>query len=298
VTRRQALQALNSEDVAERVAAAQLLLSKAKAPDLAHLVAVREKERSPWVLHLIEQTIASLGGELVDAQEQDRETSPDPQSKSTDLESRIVYEVAKMVIHELAPIVGRLEFRASTEVERYEDSRTAGEIAQLKLLTSALQNLASAAGSASFVEVELGELVRKAADRALAPFEAEAQHVASFAGVDPFFVEADSSLLELVLSNALRNAYESVTSVGAETGGSIVVTWGAGKASNWIAVRDSGGGLKDSIETLLQPDHSTKGHTGFGLYTATLAARSLGGKIELRNAAGGGAVFRVEWPRR
>jgi signal transduction histidine kinase len=298
MTRKEALSKLSSEDYTERLAAANALSIFAKPADLAAILAARDREGSPWVQHTLDRIVASLGGEpsLV-AGNGGSSGAIIASADSRDLESRVVYDVTRMVLHELSPIVGRLEVRATEELRALETSRTGEEIRRLQTLTMGLQHLAHAAERPRPIEVDLGALVREIAKRALSPFGAEVERVASFAGLEPLFADTDPSLLELVLSNAVRNAYEAVVESGGDSFGALVITWAATRSAYWIAIRDNGPGLSESPEKLFSTDFSTKGHSGFGLYTAKLAARSLGGTVDLKNASGGGAIFRIEWKR-
>jgi signal transduction histidine kinase len=298
MNRKEALSSLGSEDVTVRLAAANTLAKCAKHPDVALLIAARDREGSPWVLHTLQRTIDALGGEPtngVDRESDEARSKSDPDLR--DLESKIVYEITEMVIHELSPIVGRIEVRASQEIADFEHSKTREEVGRLQTLTTGLLHLATAAGTPTLATAELGLIVKEIAQRALSPFGVNAEDVASFAGPEPLFVDTDPALLELIIGNAVRNGYEAVVEANVESYGSIVVTWGATHAVNWIAVRDAGAGLSASPQKLFLPEFSTKGHMGFGLLITKLAARSLNGEVDLRNASGGGAVFRLEWRR-
>jgi signal transduction histidine kinase len=298
MNRKEALAQLSSDDVTIRLAAANALSRLAKPADLAPLIAARDREGSPWVLHTLERVIASLGGESSNAVVREpEETSPKTALDLRDLESRIVYQITEMVVHELSPIVGRIQVRATEEIPECSRSKTWEEISRLQLLTTGLHHLATAAGTPTLVDIELGPVVREITERALSPFGVTVDDVASFAG-PPLRVATDPALLDLIIGNAVRNGYEAVVDTGAEVLGSLVITWGATHTVNWIAVRDSGPGLSEPAEKLFSAEFSTKGHMGFGLLITKFAARSLSGEVELRNAAGGGAVFKLDWRRR
>jgi signal transduction histidine kinase len=66
-----------------------------------------------------------------------------------------------------------------------------------------------------------------------------------------------------------------------------------------LVVTDDGPGIDPDIrEHLFSPFKTTKeGGTGLGLSTAARIASSHGGTVRAEDAPGGGAIFRVRWPR-
>lgn len=106
---------------------------------------------------------------------------------------------------------------------------------------------------------------------------------------------SDPALLEQILLNLIRNAFEAVpanepgeVSVDAATDGSAVT----------IRVTDTGPGLPDVVrERLFEPFLSTKASgTGLGLAITRKLAASLEGSLELGDAPGGGLEAVLHFP--
>jgi two-component system C4-dicarboxylate transport sensor histidine kinase DctB len=113
------------------------------------------------------------------------------------------------------------------------------------------------------------------------------------AGVPPGLnAVADAQRLEQVLVNLLLNALDAVAKSDARR-----VAVVAGRSGNriWIAVRDSGPGIAEAAAPrLFEPFYTTKGAgqgLGLGLAISRMIAAELGGRLEARNLAEGGAEF-------
>jgi len=107
-------------------------------------------------------------------------------------------------------------------------------------------------------------------------------------------VHADRQLLEEVVVNLLRNACEACLS-----NGRILVSVQAEGQSAWIEVHDTGPGVpparRDEIFRLFQS--SKDGGTGIGLAFSRKIAESHQGTLDLVDAPGPGACFRMTLPR-
>ncbi len=116
---------------------------------------------------------------------------------------------------------------------------------------------------------------------------------------EPVLVDADGDLILRVLENLLDNAlrYATRITVGVRHHGADVV----------LEVSDNGPGISPEqraqvFEKYRQVDpgapHTRGLHHGVGLHFVQQAARAHGGEAEVDEAPGGGAVFRVRFPRR
>ena len=112
-------------------------------------------------------------------------------------------------------------------------------------------------------------------------------------GADLPPVQADAIQIEQVLMNVLKNAVEAVEATGAP--GEIVLQAGRRDRRFFLAVRDSGPGLSEEVQShLFTPFYTTreKGQgIGLTMVQEILVAHGFG--FTLENAPGGGAVFTI-----
>ncbi|MEO5958336.1 MAG: ATP-binding protein, partial [Opitutaceae bacterium] len=112
-------------------------------------------------------------------------------------------------------------------------------------------------------------------------------------------VKADRHKVLQILVNLLKNAKDAILSAGAEGGRIVVSVSPVGNSSIALAVRDNGPGIApENIAKIFQHGFTTKknGH-GFGLHSAVLAAREMGGDLALASEGlGRGATFTLTLP--
>jgi two-component system NtrC family sensor kinase len=103
--------------------------------------------------------------------------------------------------------------------------------------------------------------------------------------------------LNQVLMNILANAMDAIDG---KAGKITICTW-AQSGQYWISVRDSGPGVPATIQTrLFEPFFTTKPvgkGTGLGLAISHSIIQAHKGQIEIFNAEGGGAEFRIQIPQ-
>ena len=115
-------------------------------------------------------------------------------------------------------------------------------------------------------------------------------------------VSGDAGLLRQALLNLARNASEAASSNG--HAGEVVIAGGqeahAGQRWQCIAVRDNGSGIPaGDLDKIFVPFFTTKSAgTGLGLALVQKIALQHGGRVEVRNRAGGGAEFDLWLPLR
>ena len=116
---------------------------------------------------------------------------------------------------------------------------------------------------------------------------------------DSCHIKADSSLLELVWTNLLSNAFKFT-----EKGGTIKIAQTSTSKEAVVRVSDNGGGMttdtkKRIFEKFYQGDasHSTSGN-GLGLALAFRIVQMMEGTIEVESELGKGSMFTVRLPRR
>lgn len=107
----------------------------------------------------------------------------------------------------------------------------------------------------------------------------------------------DGPQLQQVLLNVLNNGLDAV-----EEGGKLCITTGIIRDSIIIELADNGPGISQEVKRhIFDPFYTTKDPgqgTGLGLYICYDIMKKLGGKIEVKNREGGGAVFTLVVPIR
>jgi signal transduction histidine kinase len=118
------------------------------------------------------------------------------------------------------------------------------------------------------------------------------------AASEPIWVQGDSALLTLVLSNLVDNALKY-----SPAGSPINLTVGGDAQRGWVEVIDHGQGIAPGDRERIFDKHvrlsGTSGvvGTGLGLHISRNAARRMGGDIELDSELGVGSRFRLWLPR-
>jgi two-component system C4-dicarboxylate transport sensor histidine kinase DctB len=111
-------------------------------------------------------------------------------------------------------------------------------------------------------------------------------------------VNADPSLMHVIISNLVGNAMDAVSGSGAAQPPRIGVEVGASGGDGWVRISDNGPGVAESIRpSLFEPFVSGKpSGVGIGLALSRKIARAHGGDLILE-ASGGGASFLLTLPR-
>jgi signal transduction histidine kinase len=294
--RDEALAELQSRAMDRRLEAARALIALAKPEDVSVMQKALASEPVVWVQSALKRAILRLsrsGAELRGDIELEEIV---PAEAAAQIRTIAVNNVTRQIVHEIAPIVGVLRMHAEAEVADYSESSTHQQIERLSAWLDALNRLSAAAVAPKLAEFDLAETVRNTADG-----ETVGRHVrVDLAGSSPLLLVGDSSLVELALSNGIRNAIEAVELTGAgEELPPVVVTWGETDRDFWIAVLDRGMGPPAAANRAFEIGSTTKkGHLGMGLATARQAIQSLGGEVNLTaRGEGGGARFDLRWPK-
>ncbi|MGV8039135.1 MAG: PAS domain S-box protein [Thermoanaerobaculaceae bacterium] len=150
-------------------------------------------------------------------------------------------------------------------------------------------------GSADRRALDLNEVLRRALDT-LRQLLRENISIEVALDARPLVVEADRSLLELVIWNLVLNAAEAMPGPGEM----VVTSGGDGDAWVWFSVADSGLGIPDDLkDRIFEPLFTTKRaseSSGLGLsVVADIVARHAG-RIEVQSELGLGARFAVTLP--
>ncbi|HEY8431833.1 MAG TPA: ATP-binding protein [Sandaracinaceae bacterium] len=112
-------------------------------------------------------------------------------------------------------------------------------------------------------------------------------------------VRADREQLTQVLVNLVQNAADAARARHGESGGRVHVVVSPAESGVRIEVIDNGPGIPEpERERIFEPYYTTKaGGTGLGLAIVHRIVSDHGGRIDVDEAEGGGAVFEVVLPR-
>lgn len=285
--------ALSDPDQEVRLAAARELSNEVEASDVQLIRAALVKEDVSWVRQTLNE---ALNHALFLA-------SPDREHSNSRFEANLKQEgyvqalrdVTRELAHELSPLIGALDYYAASEFASYDDSKTAQALERLRGAVEALRKLSSAAGKPRYEEVVLSECIA-----GIIEAENKTGIPISRSGESELVVRGDRALIDLAISNGLRNAVEATYDLdGVDVNlRPIVVAWGETDIDYWITVRDEGTGLPDARDRAFELGVTNKSeHLGMGLAIAKSAAASLGGVLDLRAAQHEGTVFELRWPK-
>lgn len=279
--REDALTKLHSDVPSERLAAARFLQFWALPGDIPALRQAIGVESVSWIRRSIASGLARLG----DRSEQEIDLDDylqDSGELSTEAASIARARMARMLVHELEPVVGTMQYYASREIENFESSRTAAQIDRLRSLLRALDTLGRVVSTPRMHKFDLVALVSRLVESERVA-GATYIHLVSPSTVQ---VVSDPALIEIAVANALRNGVEAVSSCGQPR---VDVVLDRTDREFWVAVRDNGPGLPGgSSERLFEPGTSTKdGHLGMGLTLAVESATTLKGRLALSSTSRG-----------
>lgn len=202
-------------------------------------------------------------------------------------------EMSAVLAHEIRNPLASLKGHAQLLSERVEDdpalarkvARIVDEATRLEALTHGLLDFART-GRLELSEVDPAALLRRCADASTHPdIEVEA------AGAPARF-RLDAPKLERVLGNLLDNAAQAAPEA-------TVHARVHGDARRLVLeIRDHGPGVPpEERARIFEPFHTTRTRgTGLGLAVAQRIVEQHGGTIEVLDAPGGGACFRVTLP--
>lgn len=282
---------LSSSIPDDRLRAARSLARTCVAEDLPRLNAALAAEDNRWVKSALAKAIASVQPHQSNAPIS-AGVEADEDHIMEQIYAEAVEETTKRLVHELRPILGRLDVSASEEIKDYEKSATKLQWNRLKEFLAAIDRLSQAASSPRFTEFDLAAAI----EETVAAEKGDGSVPIQSAGPKPMVIVGDATYIQMVLANAVRNAVEATqTQLKKEA---IVVTWGSTDKDFWISVLDRGCGLPAAAQRIFEIGTTTKkDHLGMGLALASQAASSLNGRIDLAPREHAGARFEFRWQK-
>lgn len=298
MNREEALSLLNSQRSHERLRAARYFEGNGTAQDKTELQAALDLEQTHWVEIALRRALATAAaadviGGVKGATTEFIEPADD------EIYDHAMRESTGLLVHELEPIIGRIRLFGKKELQ--PDSPLAREIDRLAACVKAIDTLSRAAAAPVYAEFDLAGLVSDLGVQVLDALDVEARASVSLemVGSTPFLVVGDAGLVELAVSNGLRNAIEA-TLVTAEDGKvrQVLVSWGKTDREYWIRVLDEGIGLPPGVDRAFDIGTSTKkGHLGMGLPLVARAMETLHGHRSLEPREDKGSRLMLAWPR-
>ena len=298
MTHEDALRSLRSPTAHERLLAARYLSREARLEDLEAIEQASRSETVLWIRTALQDVLNRLrrdGGESPQNPEEIEEVLPailaESDELAEDVYAKALRDATSQILHEVEPIVGTLSVHANEEIRNFAASKTKKQIDRLNGMLEAISKIRKVLSPPTFGEFDLAEMI---ASCSTGP-DIEKGIQIQRAGRSPFVILSDRSRLEVAFINGLRNAVESTGPT--EPHEPVVVNWGSTDEEHWIAILDSGAGLKANSQRIFDFGISTKpNHYGAGLTTARQALASLGGTVSLLPRDPVGAQFEMRWP--
>jgi signal transduction histidine kinase len=287
----EALSLLTGNSSEDRIRAARFLTRHGILADIPLVEEALRAESNKWAKSALRRAIGSIRKDPTPSK---ITVGPEDEDERgiEQITAEAIEDTTQRLVHELRPVLGRLDLYASREIANYDGSRTKIEATRLKELLIAIDKLGQAAATPSYAEFNFVELVETVIQS-----EAQGSNITvEMSGPKPFLILGDSSMIHIILSNAIRNALESTQE--AKSAESAVVSWGDTDRDNWFAVLDRGVGFPKGFANAFEIGTTTKkNHSGMGLASARRAALSLNGEISLGPREPNGAKFEFHWPR-
>jgi len=262
---------------AERLNAARYLQFWALPSDIPALRSAIAQESVGWVRRALEAALQRLGDRSVLTV--DLEDLSQPLDESTaDLAAIARSRVASIVVHELEPIVGAIEYYSDIEFPNFQGSKSQLHVDRLAGILRAIETLGKISNTPRLEDVDLYQLVVTITESQRLAFDTNIR----IEGPTGVTLLTDPGLIRIIVGNGLKNACESTIQV-TDRPTSISVFYGVSDRDCWITVADTGIGLPlGSSKELFEMGRSTKeNHLGVGLTLSHEAARTLSGELKL-----------------
>ena len=297
LTKELALQLLFSESSHQRFVAARALEKYADDHVLNELLRAKRNEKDAVVLRWIERSI-ELCKKSYSTEDFTINDNVEPNDIAA-VKAEAIEWVAGMLLHEIGNKLGLIAFWASQDIEHYTNSDTYKHINNLQLIFDGISNLKQSATQLQIEQFDLHQLITEIADIESLNHSVEFNYV----GIRPFIIESGKHLINLALSNGIRNALESIQEIIAENNPDyfpqLTIIWEETPTEYWISINDNGTGLPANITSLFSIGRSSKkGHAGYGLAIARQALETMNGTVELSNSSSGGAKYFISWRKK
>jgi signal transduction histidine kinase len=288
--RQSALDFLKSASSSDRLSGARYFLRHSSQIDREALDAALQSEKVPWVKSILKSVLADLNGE--ESKNDDLHVDEELGDARQELYSRALNETTSLLLHEIAPHLGFIKFFAAKEVADYETSKTKRSVDALGALLRSISILRSASNPPQVEQIDLSVLIRDIVSR-----ETSSDSKVQLAGTVPFLASGDSKLLDLAITNGLRNALEACEGLDRQIA-PIVINWDSTDRDYWVSIIDDGKGFSGNAGRAFGIGTTSKSnHFGMGLPIAQQALATIGGLVRLNRRDTNGAQFELRWPK-
>lgn len=296
-----AIKFLSSDSVHERRKAAKFFLADPSAKDVQILRVAYQQESDWYVKRRLEDAMRQARSKLPKTEAGAAESMDVFAEVRRESWVKAVEWVSGLILHEIERKLGPVRAAAAEEIQNFTESNTKKKLDALDRVFEGVKLLRRAAGTPRIEEVDVAQLILDviAEENANRVEYGKSTMGISFVGKRPYLIPTDRRLLELPVSNGIRNAMEAIDTVGAPPADhSIVVTLGETDVDYRISILDHGPGLRDPAEVAFRIGTSTKvGHIGFGLAITQQVMTNLGGEATLETARDGGALLELRWKK-
>lgn len=278
---------LLSPDLSERLEAARELSGYEDLSALRpFLESTLQRETNKWV-----RTALSFALDGITNNQVQSSSNEEQQDIESDSELRPIIQWISAILHELRRTSGVIQLKARKEVEDYDRSDTKKSIKRLSNSLSALEKIENITREPTYEDFDIFQLLEDTRENLQYPN-------ITLAGETPFIIRSDKSLLDLIITNALRNSIEACELTQDPESKEILVNWGVSEKSFYISVLDSGVGIHDSKDYFEFGKSTKDDHPGIGLSLSERAARKMNGNISLISRETKGTKFLLTLPRR
>lgn len=287
------LELLASSVANDRFNAARYFVNNSHPDAKESLIICRKSERVRHVRMALGKAISNLeklATEVLDNSEMEIDSKNEAQVRKY-LKAQAVDEFSGILLHELAPKLGMLKDSLKTELRNYEISDTRKYVDSLFNIFKAIEYLRRSSIVIDSEEVDLSQMIKDT-------FFEETNGDVSLTteGLQPCITKVGTGLLQLALTNGIKNAYESLLELPDDVDKKMLISWGVNETDSWISIFDEGVGLSGSPEAAFTIGATNKdGHTGFGMAVMSQAMETLGGFAELSGIERGGAKLILRW---
>src|SRR5437763_11980527 len=158
--RREALELIIAKSPDDRLRAARALNQVCEAEDIPKLETALSTETNKWVKGALSKALQSMRSPGVPLSiRAGAETEEERQSR--EIYANAMEETTSRLVHEIRPILGRLDVAAAAEIPNYDRSETKAEWNSLEELLNAIDAMRHAASAPVYKEFDLAGLLQR-----------------------------------------------------------------------------------------------------------------------------------------